>query len=126
MKYWPLANVTVTVTTEDHTVSENGKRSGFESMEELEEKKQKLPVESNGEWRSLFYRYAWVRSLSEALDFQKMKFPWIVVIGFLLMTVDKIFSESLSWVSDIGLIIAVIGAVQYIWSALKYARKKNE
>ena len=126
MKYWPLANVTVTVTTEDRTVSENGKRSGFESMEELEEKKQKLPVESNEEWSSLFYRYAWVRSLSEALDFQKMKFPWIVVIGFLLMTVDKIFSESLSWVSDIGLIIAVIGAVQYIWSALKYARKKNE
>lgn len=107
-------------------MSENGKRSGFESMEELEEKKQKLPVENNEEWRSLFYRYAWVRSLSEALDFQKMKFPWIVVIGFLLMTVDKIFSESLSWVSDIGLIIAVIGAVQYIWSALKYARKKNE
>ena len=125
MKYWPLANVTVTVATEDGTVYEDRERSGLKFMDEEQKPRTDESRVKNRGWDSLFYRNDWVRSLYEALDFEKLKFPWIVVLGFLLMTVDDLFSESFSWVSDLGLAIAVIGAVMYIRSALRYARKKK-
>ena len=104
---------------------EDRERSGLKFMDEEQKPRTDESRVKNRGWDSLFYRNDWVRSLYEALDFEKLKFPWIVVLGFLLMTVDDLFSESFSWVSDLGLAIAVIGAVMYIRSALRYARKKK-
>ncbi|MBR5961076.1 MAG: hypothetical protein IKZ98_08770 [Clostridia bacterium] len=105
---------------------ENGRRSNFELLDEMEKKKLKQCAKSPEGWGSLFCRYAWVRSLSKALDFGKLKFPWVIAIGFLLMTLDDVFTDSVSWISGVGAIVAVTGAVLYIRSALKYARKKDD
>ncbi len=114
----------------EKTVPEYGKKSNFERMDEMEQE-QHLKFKDSTYVRHQhdgidFWKRNLRRAMVRALDGLDMKLPWIMLTGMLILAVDDLLKCFPSWVSDMGAVIALMGAVQYVISiGLKIYRKKK-
>jgi len=106
-------------------VAENGKRSNFELMDEME-KKQKPTYDESQHDGIDYWKRSGKKTLLRALSGVDLKLPWIMLAGLFVLAVDDMTEAFPSWVSDMAAIIAIVGAVQFVVSiAVKiYCKKK--
>ena len=115
----------VTVTTGESVMAENGKKSNFELMDEME-KKQKTTYDESQHDGIDYWKRNERRTLFRALSGLDLKLPWIMLAGMFILAVNDLIGAFPSWVDDMAVVIAIAGAVQYIVSiAVKIYHKKN-
>ena len=85
------------------------KKSNFELVDEME--KENTHVDRRVHYTRLGFRQA--RTVARACDDVNMGFPVISLAGLAIMGItDLINSES--WIIDAGMVIAIVGFVEYI------------
>ena len=85
------------------------KKSNFELMDEME--KENTHVDRRVKYTRLGFRQA--RIIAGACDDVNMGFPVISIIGLAIMAVTDLI-DSESWIIDAGMVIAIVGFVEYI------------
>ena len=123
---WYNARSNVNVPEENEAVAENGKRSGFVLMDEMEQKQQSGTKE-NASHEPRYWKRGLRRSFEHASEGLDLKLPWIMLAGMFILVLDETFGDFPGWVSDAAIVIAIIGAVQYVISTgiRIYHKKKN-
>ena len=108
-------------------MSENGKRTGFELMDEME-REQQSGKEKHVSKEPDFWKRRCFRSIYHAIDGLDLKLPWIMLAGMFVLVVAETFEGIPGWVSDMAAVIAIAGAVLYVVSIgiRIYRKKKNE
>ena len=86
------------------------KKSNFALMDEME--KENTHVRKS-EYGPIISRRRWARTFARAFDDENMGSPVILIAGLVIMGVVGLF-DSDSWLVDAGIIIAVIGLVEYL------------
>ena len=106
-------------------MAENGKKSNFELMDEME-KKQKTTYDESQHDGIDYWKRNERRTLFRTLSGLDLKLPWIMLAGMFILAVNDLIGAFPSWVDDMAVIIAIAGAVQYVVSiAVKIYHKKN-
>ena len=122
---WYNARSNVNVPEEDEAVAENGKRSGFALMDEMEQKQQSGTKE-NASHEPRYWKRGLRRSFEHASEGLDLKLPWIMLAGMFILVLDETFGGFPGWVSDAAIAIAIAGAVQYVvYVGIKINRKKK-
>ena len=108
-------------------MAENGKKSNFELMDEME-KKQKTTYDESQHDGIDYWKRNERRTLFRALSGLDLKLPWIMLAGMFVLVVAETFEGIPGWVSDMAAVIAIAGAVLYVVSIgiRIYRKKKNE
>lgn len=107
-------------------MSENGKKSGFALMDEMERKQQDGSEARRRSDGIDYWKRNARRSVYRALDGLDLKLPWLMLAGVLILVLDEMLQCFPTWVSDVGAVIALVGAVQYVISiGIKIYRKKK-
>ena len=106
-------------------MSENGKRTGFALMDEMEQEQQS-GKEKHVSKGPVFYKHALMYSIYRAIDGLDLKLPWIMLAGMFVLVVAETFEGIPGWVSDLAAVIAIAGAVQYVvYIGIRIDRKKK-
>ena len=103
-------------------MSENGKRSNFELLDEMEQKQQltfkdETFVDPQPDGIRYARKWRWIRPDA------KLTFPVVVLIAWFILWLTG-YMPGLSWLGDICMVVMGIGIVGSIWEI--WFKKKGE